>query len=67
MIFLSLLYTCDHCGAEEMFDFISNNKVFNKYLSACEKTAYFIICLTLCSSISKNKVQTGQILDGKVW
>jgi len=45
---------------------ISENKVFNKYLSVCEKTANFILCSTLCSAISKNEVQTGQILDEKV-
>ena len=37
--------------------------MFNKYLSVCEKTANLVLCSTLCSAISKNKVQTGQILD----
>lgn len=40
--------------------------MFNKYLSVYEKTANFILYSTLCSAISKNEVQTDQILDEKV-
>jgi hypothetical protein len=40
--------------------------MFNKYLSVCERTANLILCSTLCSAISKDKVQTGLILDEKV-